>query len=87
MFVCLFVIIILESTITTDGGWRKGFQIWRLAANVLNMQSQTADNMWSSIWGVGEGLTTTHRKTYQVTKHFTRPRMWRKNIGWRFSRI
>jgi hypothetical protein len=34
-----------------DGG--NGLQIWRVAANILNKQSRTADKGWSSILGVG----------------------------------
>jgi predicted P-loop ATPase/GTPase len=34
--------------------------IWRVAANILNKQSQTADKAWSSYLG-GEVLTTPHR--------------------------
>jgi hypothetical protein len=34
--------------------------VWRVAVNVLNMQSRTADKGWSPAWGLGEGLTTTH---------------------------
>jgi hypothetical protein len=36
-----------------DGG--DGLQIWRLAANILNKQSRTADKGWSSSLGVGRG--------------------------------
>jgi hypothetical protein len=36
-----------------DGG--DGLQIWRVAVNILNKQSQTANNVWSSILGVGQG--------------------------------
>jgi hypothetical protein len=43
-----------------DGG--DGLQICRVAANILNKQSQTADKWWSSSLGVGVGLTTPHRK-------------------------
>jgi hypothetical protein len=32
-----------------------GFQIWRVAANILNKQSRTADSGWSSSLGVGRG--------------------------------
>jgi hypothetical protein len=32
-------------------------QIWRVAANILNKQPQTADSEWSSSLGVGQGLT------------------------------
>ena len=34
-------------------GWRNGLQIWRVAANILNKQSQTADKGWPSSLGVG----------------------------------
>jgi hypothetical protein len=43
-----------------DGG--DGLQIWRVAANILNKQSQTADKGWSSILGLRVGLTTPHLK-------------------------
>jgi hypothetical protein len=36
-----------------DGG--DGLQIWRVAANILNKQSRTADKGWSSSLGVGRG--------------------------------
>jgi hypothetical protein len=32
-----------------------GLQIWRVAANILNQQSRTADSGWSSSLGVGRG--------------------------------
>jgi hypothetical protein len=34
---------------------QNGLQIWRVAANILNKQSQTADRGWSSSLGVGRG--------------------------------
>jgi hypothetical protein len=37
----------------TDVG--DGLQIWKLAANILNKQSQTSDKGWSSSLGVGRG--------------------------------
>jgi hypothetical protein len=46
--------------------------IWRVAANILNKQSRTADKGWSSSLvegGWGEVLTTPHHKTHHVTKH------------------
>jgi hypothetical protein len=44
-----------------DGG--NGLQIWRVAANIFNKQSRTADKRWSSNFsGLGVGLTTPHRK-------------------------
>jgi hypothetical protein len=36
-----------------DGG--EGLQIWRVAANILNKQSGTADKGWPSSLGVGRG--------------------------------
>jgi hypothetical protein len=36
-----------------DGG--NDLQIWRVAANVFNKQSRTADKGWSSSLGVGRG--------------------------------
>jgi hypothetical protein len=32
-----------------------GLQIWRVAANILNKQSRTADSGWSSILGLVRG--------------------------------
>jgi hypothetical protein len=55
-----------------DGG--DGLQIWRVAANILNKQSRTADEGWSS----SEVLTTHHRKKkkacYEIL--YTGPRNW-----------
>jgi hypothetical protein len=34
---------------------RNGLQIWRVAANILNKQSRTADEGRSSSFGVGRG--------------------------------
>ena len=33
-------------------GWGVGLQIWRLAVNILNKHSWTADQEWSSNLGV-----------------------------------
>jgi hypothetical protein len=33
----------------------EGLQIWRVAANILNKQSQTTDKGWPSSLGVGRG--------------------------------
>jgi hypothetical protein len=43
-----------------DGG--DGLQIWMVAANILNKQLRTAGKGWSSILGLGEGLTPPHHK-------------------------
>jgi hypothetical protein len=42
----------------------------RVAANILNMQSWTADNVWSSSSGLGEVLTTRRRKNLPCYKTF-----------------
>jgi len=47
--------------------------IWRVAANILNKQSRTADKEWSSsLGGLGELLTTPHRKNVSCYEMFTR---------------
>jgi hypothetical protein len=43
-------------------GWRNGFQMRRVAGNILIMQSRTAEKKWSSGWGLGDVLTTPDRK-------------------------
>jgi hypothetical protein len=35
-----------------------GLQIWRVAANILNKQSWSADSGWSSSMGVGRGANS-----------------------------
>jgi hypothetical protein len=48
-----------------------GLQIWKVAANMLNKQSRTADSGWSSV-GVGWGANNPPRKTQyllQITTH------------------
>jgi hypothetical protein len=43
---------------------------WRVAANILNKQSRTADKGWSSSPGLGEVIAT-----YHVTNHAQRLRI------------
>jgi len=43
----------MERPRVADGG--DGLQIWRVAANILNKQSRTAEKSWSSSLGVGRG--------------------------------
>jgi hypothetical protein len=52
-----------------DGG--HGLQIWRLAANILNKQSRTADRGEPPGWGLGGVLTTTNRKTSDLLRRIT----------------
>jgi hypothetical protein len=39
-------------------GWRNGLQLRRVAANILNKQSRTADKGWSSSLVVGRGANS-----------------------------
>jgi hypothetical protein len=50
--------------------------IWRWAANILNKQSRTTDKGWSSSLGLGEMLTTPHRKNVRCDE------IYRKNQTW-----
>jgi hypothetical protein len=43
-----------------DGG--DGLQIWRVAVNILNKQSRTADKGWHSSFGVAQEANNPHRK-------------------------
>ena len=46
--------------------------IWRVAANILNKQSRTADKGWSSSLEIGEVLTTPYHKNcscYKTDEH------------------
>jgi hypothetical protein len=46
--------------------------IWRAVANILNRQSRTADKGWFSSLGMGEMLTTPHRKNASCYEMFTK---------------
>jgi hypothetical protein len=39
-----------------------GLQLWRVAADILNIQSRADDKGWSCSFGAGSGLTTPHHK-------------------------
>jgi len=45
--------------------------IWRVAVNILNKQSQTADRGGPPAWGMGEVLTTPHRENASFYEIFT----------------
>jgi hypothetical protein len=47
----------------------KGLQIWRVAANILNKQTRTADKGWSSSLGKGVELIP-HRKKISLLRKF-----------------
>jgi hypothetical protein len=44
---------IFGKLLVADGG--EGLQIWRVAANILNKQSLTADKGCPPVWGLGGG--------------------------------
>jgi len=44
--------------------------IWRVAANILNKQSRTAERGGLPVLGLGEVLTTPHRKKSIVNEIF-----------------
>jgi hypothetical protein len=52
-----------------DGG--DGLRIWWVTANILNKQSQAAD-MGPPAWGLGVGLTNTHRKKVSLLRNITK---------------
>jgi len=45
--------------------------IWRVVANILNKQSRTADKGGPPPWGLGEVLTTPHRRNVSCYQLFT----------------
>jgi hypothetical protein len=53
---------------------RDSLQTWRVAANILNKQSRTADSEWSSSLGVWQRANNASlENSVFVTKHFTQP--------------
>jgi hypothetical protein len=70
----------MERPQVADGG--DGLQIWRVAANILNKQSRTANKEWFSSLGVRRGATTPHRKYCNnlVTKIHKKPRTWTDSL-------
>jgi hypothetical protein len=47
--------LLLQHGMSSGCRWREGLQIQRIAANIFNKQSRTADKGWSSSLGVGCG--------------------------------
>jgi hypothetical protein len=52
--------------------------IWRVAANILNKQSRTADKEWSSSLGVGRGANNSSlwKRVFFTKRSQTKPRTW-----------
>jgi hypothetical protein len=61
-------LLILVSYRVADRG--DGLQVWRVAGNILNKPSQTADMWWSPDWGLGERLSSPwiYKKEIRVGK-------------------
>jgi hypothetical protein len=67
-------------------------QIWRVATNILNKQSRTADRGGPPAWGLGEGRPTPYRTRYEmshrssvlnwVTISFSRRTLLHGDISW-----
>jgi hypothetical protein len=53
-----------------DGG--EGLQIWRVAANILNKQSRTADKVWTSSLGVGRGANNSPPENRNTLRNVTK---------------
>jgi hypothetical protein len=51
---------------------RDGLQMWRVAVNILNKQSRTADKGRSSSLGAGRGAKNSHRKTSYFLRNIGR---------------
>jgi hypothetical protein len=50
-------------------GRKNGLQIWWVAANILNKQSRRQSTRGDPpVWGLGEVLTTTHRKNLHILR-------------------
>ena len=49
-------------------GLGNGLRIWSVDANIFNKQSRTVDMGWSSSFGLGEVLTSTHRKNWTILR-------------------
>jgi hypothetical protein len=67
-----------------DGG--DILSIWKVATNILNKQSLTADKGWSSSLDLGVELITPHRKNKLVTKDHKKPRTWTESLDKRPKR-
>jgi hypothetical protein len=64
--IILFRALDVSSLVLSASG-EDGLQIWRVAANILNKQSRTADKGWCSSF-LAWGYTTAHRKNKLVTE-------------------
>jgi len=60
--------------------FQDGLQMWRLAANILNKQSRTANKGDPSAWELGKGLITPHTKKINFSRNVTQCLwIWRRD--------
>jgi hypothetical protein len=57
--------------------------MWKEAGNILNKQSRTAEERWSSSLRVGRGANNSYtvKKTYPVIKCLKEPRTWTDTLA------
>jgi hypothetical protein len=71
-----FLFPLMERPRVVDGG--DGFQIWKVAANILNKQSRTVNKEWStSLWVGWWTRSSTLKKTQLVTKCYIGLQTWK----------
>jgi hypothetical protein len=58
--------------------WRNDLQIWKIAANILNKQSRTADKGWSFSLGVGQGAKS--QKPRNQTDYSVQPKQRKRDM-------
>jgi hypothetical protein len=73
---CTIVMLNVRLFLLPRLGWRNGLQIWRVAANMLNMQSRVADKRWSSsLRGVRVDNNSSPLKINHVMKYCKKHRI------------
>jgi hypothetical protein len=62
-----------------------GLQIWKVAANILNKQSRTAEKGWSSSLGAERGLAAPHHTKISLLLNATTGLRFRRKMDMRFG--
>jgi hypothetical protein len=53
-------------------GWKEVLRVRRVAANIMNKQSRTADKGWSSSLGVGRGADNPSPQTFLLLRNVSK---------------